>query len=78
MTEEQSRYNIVGGLLLGILGRGVPPGFPNPDRISDQKVSVLHPFLDLASKKLSLSLLSFKRFSNSHISFFFLTYLELK
>ena len=25
-------------LLLGILGRGVPPGSPNPDPISDQKL----------------------------------------
>ena len=25
------------GLLLGILGGGVPPGSPNPDPISDQK-----------------------------------------
>ena len=27
-----------GGILLGILGRGVPPGSPNPDPISDQKI----------------------------------------
>ena len=27
-----------GGVLLGILGGGVPPGSPNPDPISDQKV----------------------------------------
>ena len=27
-----------GGVLLGILGRGVPPGSPNPDPISDQKL----------------------------------------
>ena len=25
------------GILLGILGGGVPPGSPNPDPISDQK-----------------------------------------
>ena len=25
-----------GGVLLGIVGGGVPPGFPNPDPISDQ------------------------------------------
>ena len=25
------------GVLLGILGGGVPPGSPNPDPISDQK-----------------------------------------
>jgi len=27
-------------VLLGILGRGVPPGSPNPDPISDQKISI--------------------------------------
>ena len=27
------------GVLLGILGGGVPPGSPNPDPISDQKMS---------------------------------------
>ena len=27
-----------GGILLGILGGGVPPSSPNPDPISDQKV----------------------------------------
>ena len=27
-----------GEVLLGIVGRGVPPGFPNPDPISDQKM----------------------------------------
>ena len=27
-----------GGVLLGILGGGVPPGSPNPDPISDQKM----------------------------------------
>ena len=26
------------GVLLGILGGGVPPGSPNPDPISDQKM----------------------------------------
>jgi len=27
------------GILLGIFGRGVPPASPNPDPISDQKMS---------------------------------------
>ena len=40
------------GVLLGILGGGVPPGSPNPDPISDQKMSFSHPFWDLVSKKL--------------------------
>ena len=41
-----------GGGFLGIIGVGVPPGSPNPDPISDQKMSFSHPFSDLASKKL--------------------------
>ena len=61
MTEEQSCYTMVWGILLGILGGGVPPGFPNPDPISDQKVSFSHPFSDLASKKLSASFLRLER-----------------
>ena len=32
-----------GGVLLGILGGGVPPGSPNPDPISDQKMSFSTP-----------------------------------
>jgi len=32
-----------GGVLLGILGGGVPPGSPNPDPISDQKMSFSRP-----------------------------------
>ena len=32
-----------GGLLLGILGGGVPPDSPNPDPISDQKMSFSTP-----------------------------------
>ena len=28
-----------GGALLGILGEGLPPGSPNPDPISDQRMS---------------------------------------
>ena len=44
-----------GGVFLGILGEEVPPGSPNADTISDQKMSfttpVLVPFSDLVSKK---------------------------
>ena len=40
------------GVLLGILGGGVPPSFPNPCPISDQKMSFSHPFWDLVCKKL--------------------------
>ena len=32
-----------GGVLLGIFGGGVPPGSPNPDPISDQKMSSFTP-----------------------------------
>ena len=35
-----------GGLLLGILGGGVPAGSPNPDLISDQRCNFPHPFSD--------------------------------
>lgn len=35
--------------LLGILGRGVPPSYQNPDPVSDQKTS-LHSFSDLKEK----------------------------
>ena len=38
------------GVLLGILGGGVWPGSQNADPISDQKLSLPHPFSDLASK----------------------------
>ena len=37
-----------GGVLLGILGGGVPPGSQNPDPISDQKCHFPDPFSDLA------------------------------
>ena len=45
-----------GGVLLEILGGGVPPGSPNPDPISDQKISFSTPFLDLAFKIYSCDL----------------------
>ena len=32
-----------GGVRLGILGRGVPPGSPNPDPISDQNIPFFTP-----------------------------------
>ena len=35
------------GVLLGILGGGVPPGSPNPDPISDQKCHFPHPLSGL-------------------------------
>ena len=38
-----------GGVLLVIFGGVVPPGSPNPDPISDQKLHSSQPFSDLAS-----------------------------
>ena len=38
-----------GEVLLGIFGRGVPSGSPNPDPVSDQNIFP-HPFSDLAPK----------------------------
>ena len=34
------------GVLVGILGGGVPPCSPNPDPISDQKLCFTHRFSD--------------------------------
>ena len=42
-----------GGVLLGILGGGVPPGSPNPDPISDKKNAIPDPFSDQGPGKLS-------------------------
>ena len=40
-----------GGVLLGILGGGVPPGSPNPDTdFRPKKCNFSHPFSDQASK----------------------------
>ena len=52
---------IPGKELLGILGGGVPPVSPNPSSILDQKMSIAHPFSDLASKIQS-------DFQTSHIN----------
>ena len=69
-----------GVLLLLILVGGVPPGSPNPDPISDRKMSFSRPvfrprlmlvLLKLERKQKKNSLNSF-RFSNSHISLSFL------
>ena len=46
MTKKQSREGGgggEGGVTLGILGGGVPPDSPNPDPISDQKMSISTP-----------------------------------
>ena len=51
-TKRKSRYRRPGGggILLGILGGGVPPGSPNPDPISEQNCNFPHPFLDYTPK----------------------------
>ena len=46
------RLNSEGGMLLKILGGGVPPGSTNFGSITDQKMSLYsQPFSDLASNK---------------------------
>ena len=40
---ENSGSNDPEGVLMGILGGAVPPGSPNPDPISDQKMSFSRP-----------------------------------
>ena len=62
-VSQRDSLKLPGGLLLGILGGGVPPDSPNPNPISDQNLSFFTPvpgpgpknpyqFSDLASKKL--------------------------
>ena len=67
-----------GGVHLGIIGEGMPPGSPNPDSISDKKCHFLHPFF---SSLLRLEQEQ-KRSLQIHFEFayfsFFLTHLELK
>ena len=49
-TCQFDRLTRGGGVFLGILGGGVPPDSPNPDPISDQKMSFPHPFSPWAQK----------------------------
>ena len=57
----------VGGVRLGNLGVGVPPGTPNPALISHQKCRSPHPFSDLASNIISsLSDLKLFRLERQH------------
>ena len=44
-NKKLSAWEIPLPLPLGILSEGVPPGSPNPDPISDQKMSFSTPFL---------------------------------
>ena len=41
-----------GGVLLGILGGGEPPGSPNPDPISDKKNAIPDPLSDQTLKSI--------------------------
>ena len=75
-----------GGYSWIFLVGGVPPGSPNPDPISDQKVSFFAPVLRPGPYEIMSSLLKLekqqKRFLKIHFEFscfsFFLTHLELK
>ena len=44
------RYLVTGGLLLRILGAGVPPGFLNPDPFQTKKMSFSTPILKLGAR----------------------------
>ena len=72
---------------MGLPGGGVPPGSPNPDPISDQKMSFFtpvfrpdiqnpHQLLDLASKKLCHHYLDWNTKTNDFLirTFLFLSY----
>ena len=70
-----------GGVLLEILGGGVPPGSRNPDRISDKKNLIYHTRFQTQAFGRNYVIITyiraqtkefFKNISNSHISLFFL------
>ena len=44
------RYLVTGGLLLRILGAGMPPGFLNPDPFQTKKMSFSTPILKLGAR----------------------------
>ena len=75
-----------GGYSWIFLVGGVPPGTPNPDPISDQKVSFFAPVLRPGPYEIMSSLLRLgqqqNRFLKIHFEFayfsFFITHLELK
>ena len=50
LTKSDALEVEPGEVLLGIFGRSVPSGSPNPDPISDQNIHFPHPFSDLAPK----------------------------
>ena len=74
------------GVILGILGGGVPPRSLNSDLFQTKKYGYSHPFSDLPCKKIMSPLLRLelqqKRFVKIHFKFayfsFFLGHLELK
>ena len=47
--------------LLGILGGGVPPGSPNPDPISDQKMSFFTPIFRLGLLSRNSVMITYKK-----------------
>ena len=75
---------VPGGVLLGILGGGVPLGSPNPDPISDQKMLMSTPVFrpGLQAEIMLLRLARKQQILQIHFEFvyifFFLAHLELK
>ena len=75
----------VRGVLLGILGRGMPPDSPNPNPISDQNMPFFTPVFRPNFPTGSCQVPSAKNWSNSelkryigYLSHFFIADLELK
>ena len=72
----QTQVNFPGGVLLGILGGGVPPGSPNPDLEflkARFRFLLVRFYLDESANKKFLQ----KHFEFAHCNFF-LIHLELK
>ena len=69
-----------GGLVLGILGWGVPPGSPNPDSISDQKMLFFTPVFRPGLYEIMLSLHRFvhqqNRLLKIHFEFAYFPFLS--
>ena len=81
-----TKPGVTRGLLLGILGGGVPLGSPNPDPIPDQKTVIFHTLFQTSPLFINITCTQIrtptKRFLKIHFEFaynsFFLIHLELK
>ena len=81
-----TKPGVTRGLLLGILGGGVPLGYPNPDPIPDQKTVIFRTLFQTSPLFINITCTqirtSTKRFLKIHFEFaynsFFLIHLELK